>query len=138
MTIAFLHRLARRIARSTSGAAVVETAFLLPIILFAQLGIFKFGEVLYARNAMNHAVEEASRYATIYPTPTDAQITARFRLRSFGFIPSRVTPTITRGALSATVKYIEVSATWSHTIDLVLVDVGPIKISAKRRVYMPT
>jgi len=53
-------------------------------------------------------------------------------------MPSRVTPTITRGAISATVKFVEVKATWSHSIDLILFTVGPITISAKRRVYMPS
>ncbi len=128
----------KAIIRSNRGVSAVEAALILPIFLFLLLGALKFGEVLYARSAMNSAVEESSRYATIYPTPTDADITARFRARSFGFIPSRVTPTITRGAISATVKYIEVKASWSHSIDLILFTVGPINISAKRRVYMPS
>lgn len=128
----------KRIFRSDRGVAAVEAALILPIFLFLLLGTLKFGEVIYARNAMNNAVEEASRYATIYPTPSDADITARFKARSFGFMPSRVTPTITRGAISATVKYVEVKASWSHSIDLILFKVGPINISAKRRVYMPS
>lgn len=128
----------RAIARSNRGVSALEAALILPIILFVLLGTLKFGEILYARSAMNSAVEEASRYATIYPTPSDTDIAARFRARSFGFMPSSVTPTITRGAISATVKYIEVKATWSHSIDLVLFTVGPVNISARRRVYMPT
>lgn len=128
----------KAIIGSRRGVAAVEAALILPIFLFLLLGAMKFGEVLYARSAMNHAVEEASRYATIYPTPTDAEIAARFRARSFGFMPARVTPTITRGAISATVKYIEIKASWSHSIDLILFTVGPVNISAKRRVYMPS
>lgn len=124
--------------RCNVAVAAVEASLVLPIFLFLVLGIFKISEVLYARSAMNNAVEEASRYATIYPTPTDAEIATRFHARSFGFVPSRVTPTISRGAISATVKYVEVKATWSHSIDLILFTVGPITISAKRRVYMPT
>lgn len=128
----------RRLAACRSGSTVVETAFCMPLVLFMLLGVMKLGEVMYARNAINHAVEEASRYATIYPTPTDAEIKARFRLRGLGFIPKAVTATVTRTQYSATVKSIEVKAKWNYTVDLVVMRLGPFNIGAKRRVFTAT
>lgn len=57
--------LLRRALEERGGAAAVEFAMTVPILLVAMLGIVEFGRVLWAQNALHFAVEEAARCATI-------------------------------------------------------------------------
>jgi Flp pilus assembly protein TadG len=57
--------LLRRALEECGGAAAVEFAMTVPILLVAMLGLIEFGRVLWAQNALHFAVEEAARCATI-------------------------------------------------------------------------
>src|SRR5690348_16032393 len=57
--------LLRRALEERGGAAAVEFAMTVPILLVAMLGLIEFGRVLWAQNALHFAVEEAARCATI-------------------------------------------------------------------------
>jgi Flp pilus assembly protein TadG len=52
--------------RSGSGAATVEMALTLSLLLFLILGAIQFGLVFWQWNTMLLAVEEAGRYAMLY------------------------------------------------------------------------
>jgi len=56
---------ALRALREHSGAAAVEFAMTVPILLTVILGIFEFGRLLWAQNALHYAVEQAARCRTI-------------------------------------------------------------------------
>jgi Flp pilus assembly protein TadG len=50
------------------GAAAVETAIALFVLLLMILGIIEFGTALYSYNTMQLAVEQAGRYAMLQAT----------------------------------------------------------------------
>ena len=50
------------------GAAAVETAIALFVLLLMILGIIEFGTALYSYNTMRLAVEQAGRYAMLQAT----------------------------------------------------------------------
>lgn len=60
--------------RSTRGAAMVEFAIVLPIILLVSFAIVDFGRALYTVNNLTAAVREGARLAStqINPDPTTA------------------------------------------------------------------
>ena len=64
------------------GAATVETAITLFLLLSLILGIIEFGTALYSYNTMQLAVEQAGRYAMLQATipPTN--------------VPRRVAPSL--------------------------------------------
>ena len=68
--------LIKRLLRDDSGANVIEFAIAMPTLLVFIYGIFTVGKLLEANAGMQHALGEAARYATLYPTPTDAQLQA--------------------------------------------------------------
>lgn len=63
-----LRQLSIGILREPSGAAVVEFAFAMPILLTALLGTVEFGRVVWTQNALHYAVEEAARCMTFNVT----------------------------------------------------------------------
>lgn len=61
------------------GAAAVETALLLPVLLLLLLGVIEFGRLAWTRTALNFAVQEAARCAAVRTaTCGDATATAAF------------------------------------------------------------
>jgi len=64
-------RCSKRFVRGESGAAMVEFAILLPVLLLIILGILQFGLMFYTKYVITAASREGARYATIY-TADDA------------------------------------------------------------------
>ena len=60
-----MRRLARRWQRQSRGQALVEFAFVLPILILLLVGIFDFGRAVYAFNTVNNAAREGSRLAIV-------------------------------------------------------------------------
>lgn len=76
--------------RNDSGAAAVEFALAVPVLIGLIYGIFEFCQLYWANAGMQHALGEGARYATLYDTtttthiPTDANIKARMQAKLFG------------------------------------------------------
>lgn len=95
----------RSLARQSSGSAAVEFAMGVPVLVMMVFGIFQLGIVLQANAGVQHALGEGARLATIFPTPTDAELQARITAKKFG--PGNGTwgtPTITPGAGTKTIS----------------------------------
>ncbi len=70
-----LHRILRR-ARRDEGAALIEAAITLPLMLFICIGILEFGRAYQAWQVVTNASREGARVAVL-PGSTDAGVTAR-------------------------------------------------------------
>ena len=62
--------------RNQRGAALVEAAITLPIILLISVGIFEFGRAYQTSQVLTNAAREGARLA-ILEGPTDADVRAR-------------------------------------------------------------
>src|SRR5687768_3854249 len=74
----------KRIKQDETGGAVVEMAFALPILLTFVYGIFQLGVIFAANAGIQHALGEGARFATLYPSPTDAAIKTKMEGKLFG------------------------------------------------------
>ena len=76
--------------RDEQGAAAIEFALAIPILVTLIYGIFEFSQLYYANSGMQHALGEGARYATLYDTtttshiPTNDNIKARMNAKLFG------------------------------------------------------
>lgn len=57
----------RTLWRSREGSTAVEAAFVLPLLLMLVLGAVEFGRLAWTRAALNFAVQEAARCASVRP-----------------------------------------------------------------------
>jgi len=64
--------------RREDGAALVETAFVLPIMLLVSVGIFEFGRAYQTWQVITNATREGARVAVL-PEYTDDSVKARVR-----------------------------------------------------------
>jgi Flp pilus assembly protein TadG len=66
------------------GANLVEFAIALPVLVSFIWGLLQVGLLFQANAGVQHALGEAARYATIFPTPDDAAIRAKVTAKKFG------------------------------------------------------
>jgi Flp pilus assembly protein TadG len=99
------------------GAAAVEFALLLPVLLTILYGIIEFGMIMYGREVVTNASREGARAGIIQvsPKPTSGQITtiATNYLTGTGINPSQVTIVVT-GAGGASPTMLTVTATYNY------------------------
>jgi len=100
----WLHR-----ARQEKGAALVETAFVLPIMLLVCVGILEFGRAYQTWQVVTNAAREGARVA-ILPEYTDASAIARVKtyLKNGGLPASIVDSANTKILITATTIPIDV------------------------------
>lgn len=76
-----------RFVRNDRGAAMVEFAFVLPIILLLFLGMIDFGRALFLYNNLANAAREGARFgaAKVLPQPTKQEVEdyANARIKEF-------------------------------------------------------
>ena len=105
----WLHRV-----RGERGAALVETAFVLPIMLLVCVGILEFGRAYQTWQVVTNAAREGARVA-ILPDYADASVTARVKtyLKNGGLPAAVVDSAATKVLITATT--IPVNATGTVT-----------------------
>jgi Flp pilus assembly protein TadG len=81
--------------RSQKGAALLEAAITLPLILLVCVGIFEFGRAYQTWQVLTNAAREGARAAVISGT-TDTDVTGRVRnYMQGGALPNYATATVT-------------------------------------------
>ena len=80
--------------KNQRGAALLETAITIPLILLVSVSIFEFGRAYQTWQVLTNAAREGARVAVISGT-TDAQITSAVRnYMSGGALPNAATANI--------------------------------------------
>ena len=80
--------------RDQRGAALVEMALTLPLMLLVSAGIFEFGRAYQTWQVITNAAREGARVAVL-PGYTDAMVTSRVQQYiQAGVLSAGVTPTI--------------------------------------------
>lgn len=126
----------RRVLRDHGGIAAAEFALMAPLALLLIFMVINVGMLFEAYNGLQHAVGEGARYATIYPRPSDAQITTVIRNAEFGIDPSLATaPTLTHGTSSG-IDYIDVTLTYSAPVSFPLYNLPAVPMTYTKRAYL--
>lgn len=66
-------RSGRRIASSDRGAAAVEFAIVLPLLLLIVFGVIDFGRMLYSQVTLTQAAREGSRLLALATDPVEVR-----------------------------------------------------------------
>ena len=123
-----------KLFRDDDGAAAVEMAIVVPILVGMIWGIFQIALVFEAQAGMENALGQAARYATIYPTPTDTNIKSYITTYKFGGMQGTWgTPTISTDSTAGT-KTITVS--YSQPMDFLFFQGPSVTLSKSKVVYL--
>ena len=134
--------------QSDRGAAAIEMAIALPVLLIFIYGIFEIGIAGQAIAGMQHGLGEGARYATICvnPTsagvcgvPTDTQIAARIQAKKFGVgVGTFDDPTVTTPVATDCVNCRDLSVTFHMPMNFLFFSAPTINITRTKRVYLAT
>lgn len=128
-------RLTKRLRQSERGAAALEFALVIPVLVLFICGIARLGIMFMANAGLRNAVAEGARFATIDPRPSDQQIRDRITGSRFGLPGGLGTPTVTGGTLSDGTSYVDISASYTVPMDFVFFRAGNVTLTANRRAY---
>lgn len=133
-------KILRRLKRDQRGAAVIEIAIVLPVLITFIYGIFQIG-ILYQANAgMQHALGEGARFATLCQpvtggcnVSTEAQIKAKMNAAVFGTKPGTFTiptPTTVNREMTLTVNY-------TQPMNFLFFPGPTVNLTRTKKVYLP-
>ena len=121
--------------RNERGAAAMEFALAVPVLIMMIYGIFRVGLLYEANAGMQHALGEGARYATLYPTPTDTQIKAKMTAKLFG--KGYGAFTVANPVTDTAGGYKTLTVTFTTPMDFLIVPGPTVTVSRNKRVYMP-
>lgn len=129
-----------KLRKSEVGAAAIEFALAIPLIIMLFYGVAQYGIIMLANSGIRHAVDVSARAATVYigVTPmTDTQLRAVITSNLYGINRGTVsTPSISRGKTNG-IDYVDISVTYTAPIDLIFFKFGPMSLTESRRAYLP-
>ena len=130
--------------RNERGAAAIEMAIALPVLLVMIYGIFQVGLVFQANAGMQHALGEGARYATLcVPTangcnsPADSAVVTRMQSKLFGTnIGSFGTPAVSTPATSVCTNCRLLTVTYSVTPNYLFFNGPAINLTRTKLVHI--
>jgi len=126
----------KKLRRDEQGAAAMEMAFALPVLLLFVFGIFQFGVILQANAGMQRVLGEGARLATLYPQPADEAIVTKMDNSEFGMnVGTFHTPTISTPASTACTNCRTPKVTYTVTPNFVFLTAPAITLTQNKRVY---
>jgi Flp pilus assembly protein TadG len=131
-----MHKILRNLRcflRATNGAAAVEFAIVAPIFILFCIGIFEAGRMMWIRNSIQTATEEAARYAMVHTTATDTELAAHAANYYADVSLDAPTFTITRDTTDG-VNFVTVSGAYTFQFEFTFFDFGNIELNGKARV----
>ncbi len=132
----------KRLRTDDRGAALVELALSLPVLITLIYGIFEFSQLYEANAGMQHALGEGARLATLCipdtssstgcDVPTDTQIVARENAKLFGPAGGSFnvqTPVTSSGYKTLTITY-------TRTMNFLFFTGPTITLNRSKQVYV--
>jgi Flp pilus assembly protein TadG len=130
--------------RDKRGAAVIEMAIALPVLVLFIWGIFQVGIAFQANAGMQHALGEGARLATLCynptpatgcSTPSNTAIRQRISDTVFGTrVGTFSTPTVTDGPSGS--KYKDLSVTFTMPMNFLFFQAPNVNMTRTKRVYV--
>ena len=129
-------KLPRKLSRNEKGAAVIEMAFALPILIMLLWMMVQLGLVLRAMSGIQHSLGEGARVATLWPVPSDDTITNRMQAAVYGIGPGDFTIVDPVAGTADGSDYLDLQVTYTQDTDLIFLPGPTINVSRSKRVWV--
>ena len=118
------------------GAAVIEMAFALPVLIMMMWMIVQLGLVFRAMSGINHGLGEGARLATLYPQPDDDAIKTKISEAVYGIGPGSFAIEDPVEGVDLGANYLDLQVTYSQNTDLLIVPGPTISVTRSKRVWV--
>ena len=133
-----------KIQQNEDGAAIVEMAIALPVLVSMIYGIFTLGQLFEANAGIQHALGEGARYTNLCLSmsgtgsctlPTNDQIVAKVQSKLFGTTNGTFnTPTV--DSSNAADGYKTITVTYQQTMNFLFFTGPTITLTRSKRAYL--
>jgi Flp pilus assembly protein TadG len=127
---------ARRLARDSRGATIVEMAFALPVLIIMIWMVIQLGLVFRAMSGIQHALGEGARSATLWPQPTDQAIKDKITNAVYGIGPGEFEIADPVAGTVSGSGYLDLNVTYTQETDLLFLPGPTINVSRSKRVWV--
>lgn len=124
------------IVRNTKGAAAIEMALAIPILLELFWVVFQAGLVFRAMSGIQHGLGEGARYATLFPQPSASQIKSRISDTVYGIGPGNFTIATPAPGTADGANYLDLTVSYTQSTDLIFIPGPTITVSRSKRVWV--
>jgi Flp pilus assembly protein TadG len=131
-----MRALRSRLAADRGGTAILEFAFIAPLMLTLILGIVDFGRMFYVRQGLEYATEEAARYYMLNSSTATSNVTSYLR----GKMPGGMGPSVnvsyadtTNCNSNAAVTCTTITATYGFNFIAGFLNIGALTLQATAR-----
>ena len=131
-----MKRLLAGFRSDSRGAAIIEFAFVAPVLILFLIGIARFGILFMANAGLRSAVQEGARCATIFPRPTDAQIKQRITSSRFGLDPANLTAATVTYGISNGAHYADIRMTYTVPMNMIFFSLPAVTLVEQRRAFI--
>ena len=136
--------LIHRLFRNEDGAAAVEMAFAIPVLVVMLWAFVQLAQVYRAVAGIQQARGEGARYATlcVNPTtsgcgaPTAAQVKTKISNSVYGIGPGTFTVSNPVSGTDGTGKYYDLTVSYSQPTNLLLFPGPTMSLSRSKRVWI--
>ena len=137
-------KLGRHLRRNEDGAAAIEMAFALPILIVMIWMFVQLAEVYRAVAGIQRALGEGARYATLCldptatgcTTPTADNIAAKINASVYGIGPGTFSVTPPVKQVSGTSSYYDLSVSYTQPTSLLILPGPTISLTRSKRVWI--
>ena len=128
----------RKLIRNNHGAAVIETAFALPILILFIWILLQLGLVFRASSGIQHALGEGARAATVWSVAgvNAAAIKAKVEAEVYGTGPGTFTVPLPTAGTGCDSQCLDVTVRYSQNTDLLFFPGPTIDIEHSKRVWL--
>jgi Flp pilus assembly protein TadG len=133
----------QNLRRDESGATVIELAFALPLLIMLIWALVQFGLIFRANSGIQHALGEGARLATVFPTPTNAEIEDQMEEAVYGIGPGNFSYSVeppeddpaTADVDESDAGFLDLTVTYSQPTSLLLLPGPTVTISKTKRAW---
>lgn len=129
-------RVFKKIRRDHRGAAVIEMAFALPVLIVLMWMIVQLGLVFRAMSGIQHGLGEGARMATLSPKKTDAVIQQKISDTVYGIGPGSFNVATPTSGTADGANYLDLKVTYTQATDLLLFPGPTINVTRSKRVWV--
>lgn len=137
-------KLRRRLIRDEKGAAIIEMAFALPVLIVMIWMFVQLAQVYRAMAGIQQALGEGARYATLClnpattgcTTPSANDIKTKINDSVYGIGPGTFTVDTPASGSSGTSNYYDLKVNYTQPTSLLLFPGPTITVSRSKRVWV--
>jgi Flp pilus assembly protein TadG len=122
--------------RDVKGAAVIEMALAIPILLQLLWIVYQGGLIFRAMSGIQHGLGEGARYATLYPQPTNTQIHDKIAQAVYGIGPGSFSISTPAPGTADGANYLDLQVSYTQETNLLVVPGPTITVSRSKRVWV--